>query len=138
METQEILHKYNLKQTGCREGILSLLLEAGQALSENEIKEALDKKYDRTTFYRSFKTLLEHKIIHKIVVDNLLVKYAPDITVTGKQNHAHFYCERCASVLCVDSVPIEQPQLPNGYKVLETEMIIKGVCNNCTLSEKKR
>ena len=67
MEPIDILNNHNLKRTSCREGILEVVMAANQALSENEIKEQLAGNYDRTTFYRSFKTLEEHRIIHKIV-----------------------------------------------------------------------
>ena len=78
MKAVDILNHHNLKRTSCREGIIEVVMAAKQALSENEIRERLAGNYDRTTFYRSFKTLEEHKIIHKIVVDNQLVKYALD------------------------------------------------------------
>lgn len=131
MEPYEVLHEHNLKRTSCREGILSVIYNAGQALSENEIRERLAGNFDRTTFYRSFRTLQESKILHKIVVDNQLVKYALDNSVTLKKEHAHFYCEKCNSVRCLESVQVETPALPNGFKAFETEIIIKGMCNKC-------
>ena len=39
MEPQKVLHDHNLKRTGCREGIISLIMEAGEPLSENEIRK---------------------------------------------------------------------------------------------------
>ncbi|NLF42620.1 MAG: hypothetical protein GX587_07990 [Bacteroidales bacterium] len=57
MKALEILNNHNLKRTSCREGIIEVVMEAKQALSENEIRERLIGNYDRTTFYRSFKTL---------------------------------------------------------------------------------
>lgn len=131
MESHKILHDHNLKRTSCREGILEVIIEARKALSENEIRTRLKVHYDRTTFYRSFKTLQECNIIHKIVVDNQLVKYALDNSITTRKHHAHFYCEKCDSVICMDSVPVDIPKLPEGFTVNDTEMIIKGLCNEC-------
>ena len=131
MKAVDILNIKNLKRTSCREGIIEIVMNTNQALSENEIRERLVGNYDRTTFYRSFKTLEEHKIIHKIVVDNQLVKYALDNTVTHKDEHAHFYCNECNSVQCMDNVPVQKYQLPDGYTDVETEVIIKGKCANC-------
>lgn len=121
----------NLKRTSCREGIIEVVMTANQALSENEIRERLVGNYDRTTFYRSFKTLEEHNIIHKIVVDNQLVKYALDNTIAHKDEHAHFYCNDCNSVKCMDDVPVQKYLLPDGYSDIETEVLIKGTCANC-------
>lgn len=134
MKPHEVLAKNNLRRTSCREGIIAVVMLAKHALSENEIREQLVGNYDRTTFYRSFKTLEENKIIHKIVVDNQLVKYAFKDTVAMKNEHAHFYCNKCNSVLCLKSVPIEKPPLPSGYTEMETEIIIKGICNVCKKS----
>lgn len=131
MGAKDILNNRKLKRTSCREGILEVVMTADQALSENEIKEKLAGNYDRTTFYRSFKTLEEHKIIHKIVVDNQLVKYAIDNTVSHKEEHAHFYCKECNTVKCMDDIPVPRYQLPNGFYDTETDVLIKGVCSNC-------
>lgn len=131
MKAVDILNRYNLKRTSCREGILEVVMSADQALSENEIRERLSGNYDRTTFYRSFKTLEEHHIIHKIVVDNQLVKYALDRTISNKEEHAHFYCHECHTVKCMEYVPVQKYRLPEGYSDEETEVLIKGTCAIC-------
>lgn len=131
MKAVEILNKHKLKRTSCREGIIDIVIEANQALSENEIRERLAGNYDRTTFYRSFKTLVEHKIVHKIVVDNQLVKYALANELTHKDSHAHFYCNECQTVKCMDAIPVQKIQLPEGYSNDETEVLIKGTCAIC-------
>ena len=131
MKPIEILSSHNLKRTSCREGIIDVIMTSKTALSENEIRDSLVGNYDRTTFYRSFKTLEENKIIHKIVVDNQLVRYALDNSVTHKKEHAHFYCNECKTVRCLDSVEIEEPALPPGFSKSEVEVVIKGTCNIC-------
>ncbi|MDR1585626.1 MAG: transcriptional repressor [Prevotellaceae bacterium] len=131
MKAYEVLVNHGLKRTSCREGIISVVMSSNQALSEEEIRSKLPGNYDRTTFYRSFKTLEENKIIHKIVVDNLLVKYAFGNPVPADSEHAHFFCVDCNTVQCLDSVHIDKPQLPEGYAYAGTDMIIKGVCNKC-------
>ena len=103
------------------------------AVSEEEIKQKVEGNYDRTTFYRSFKTLIEKNIIHKIVVDNQLVKYAITESSRVSQNHVHFYCNQCGMVECMPDAEINFPPLPAGYRQVETELIIKGYCNNCNL-----
>ncbi|MCU4158337.1 transcriptional repressor [Carboxylicivirga sp. A043] len=126
-----------MKRTACRDGILEVILAAGQALSETEIRERLSGDFDRTTFYRSFKTLHEHQIIHKIVVDNQLTKYALDNSVTNKKPHAHFYCDQCQAVKCLDNIPVQNYQLPQGYTNNETEVLIKGTCCQCKPQDKE-
>lgn len=131
MNPKEILNSHNLKRTSCREGIIEVIMSSDKALSENEIRDRLFGNYDRTTFYRSFKTLVESSIVHKIVVDNNLVKYALDNQVTHKNEHAHFYCNECNSVVCLESVAIEKPALPEGFSSSEIDFVIKGTCKFC-------
>jgi Fur family transcriptional regulator, ferric uptake regulator len=136
MNAIEILHNHNLKRTSCREGIIDIMISANQALSENEIKEKLQGNYDRTTFYRSFKTLEDHKIVHKIVIDNQNVKYALDSSIIEK--HAHFFCCECHVVKCIESEPVQKIKLPQGYTEVETEILIKGTCPDCKTSSNQQ
>lgn len=129
--SKELLQSHNLRKTNCRQGILDILGTSGEALTEHEIKEQLDSRHDRTTFYRTLKTLLENHIIHKIVVDNQLVKYAlnPKSDIQGE--HIHFYCKECDKLVCIEDPPYQQVTLPTGFKAFETEVIIKGTCQSC-------
>ncbi len=136
MNSKELLAIHNLKRTSCREGIIDVILKSNGALSENEIRGKLQGSYDRTTFYRSFKILVDHKILHKIVVDSQLVKYALGRSFE-KTEHAHFYCKECDSVQCVYTIPVSSHNLPSGFSATETEVIIKGTCNLCKNSQDK-
>jgi len=127
----EILTKHHLKRTGCREGIIDVIMASANALSENEIRDRLSGNYDRTTFYRSFKTLERCNILHKIVVDNHFVKYALNDLHTHGSNHAHFYCNKCQTVQCLDSIELTMPGLPKGFHGEEMNLVIKGTCNLC-------
>lgn len=131
MKPEKVLHEHNLKRTGCREGVIAVITEAGQPLSENEIRNRLAGNFDRTTFYRSFKTLQENNILHKIVVDNQLVKYALGKQATQTKNHAHFYCTSCDGIQCLEPVQVDLSGIPAGLLVQETEIIIKGLCIQC-------
>ncbi len=133
----DILANHNLKRTSCREGIIKVVMDSSEALSENEIRDKLAGNYDRTTFYRSFKTLVEKEIIHKIVIENQLVKYALSTKITKKEDHVHFYCNECHRVKCMETVPVALYVLPEGYTSEDTEVLIKGVCDKCKKSLKK-
>jgi len=131
MKAQDILHKHKLVRTSCRQSIIDTIVNAGFAISEEEIKQRIEGTYDRTTFYRSFKTMIENNIIHKIVVDNQLVKYAITENSLVSSKHVHFYCNECKTVECLPETEIKTPVLPVGYRLVETELIIKGFCNKC-------
>jgi len=132
MKAQDILHKHNLVRTSCRQSIIDTIFNTGHAISEDEIKHRVEATYDRTTFYRTFKTLIENNIIHKIVVDNQLIKYALSANKTVSANHVHFYCNQCGLVECLPDAGLIVPVLPEGYTQTNIELIIKGNCKNCT------
>ena len=131
MKAYEILLKHNLAKTSCRQSIIDAISQSGHAISEEEIKQKVEATYDRTTFYRSLKTLIEKKIIHKIVVDNQVVKYALTEGKSIGKDHIHFYCNQCETVMCMPETMIKIPNLPEGYRHLESELVIKGFCKKC-------
>ncbi len=131
MEASDILKNKNLKCTDCRSGIIELLLQSTVALSENHIKENLTDSFDRTTFYRSFKTLVEHNVIHKILVeDETKYMLTPEEEKKG-DSHAHFYCLKCAKVFCISKTNLTAFKLPEGFSAENIEVIIKGKCKYC-------
>ncbi|GAP67813.1 Fe2+/uptake regulation protein [Bacteroidales bacterium 6E] len=134
-EPEELLQSRNLRRTSCRQGILDILAQATAALTENEIKALLDKSHDRTTFYRSFRTLIDKNLVHRIVVDNLVVKYALNPQSYGSGEHVHFYCTRCDNIICIDNTHVSGISLPLGFEAEETEVIIKGTCKSCKLNK---
>lgn len=135
MNPSEILHSHRLKKTAARLSIISALQKSEMPLSENNMKEVMGELYDRVTFYRSVQTLTEAGIIHRIVADNVIIRYA--LTRNDKENrlgseHAHFYCLQCNTVICLGNVKTEYNRLPEGFVANQCEIIIKGLCNKCT------
>jgi Fur family ferric uptake transcriptional regulator len=131
MKAVDILHKHNLVRTSCRQSIIDVIANSGHAISEEEIKKQVEATYDRTTFYRTFKTLITNSIIHKIVVDNQLVKYALSESKQISNKHVHFYCNECGTVECLPNAEVNVPNLPEGYKQVQIELIVKGYCRKC-------
>jgi Fur family ferric uptake transcriptional regulator len=131
VDPTSILHEHNLVRTSSREGIIRAILDAGRPLSEQEIRDKVTGNYDRSTYYRSFKTLEEKHIIHSIVIDHKTALYALDPIIAGNTNHAHFYCEKCNRLRCLEDHIVKNPDLPDGFKANTTEMIIKGFCADC-------
>ena len=131
MNSDDILKAHNLKNTGCRKHIINELLNTNTALSENEIKAALPDLFDRVTFYRSLKTLEEKGIIHRIVLQDASIKYALNSEMLKKHDHAHFHCTDCDNVMCVESIFDNSINMPSGFSVKSTQVLLEGVCPNC-------
>lgn len=134
MDAIEILQNHQLKKTSPRVAIIQALQTSLNPLSEAEVKDKMGALYDRITFYRSVLTLEEAGIIHRIVADNTLVKYALNHCEKGHQHktdHVHFYCEKCNSLVCLNAIKTQFYQLPEGFTNTQCDVVIKGLCDKC-------
>ena len=127
----EILHQNDLVRTSCREEIIKAFVESPNPLSKDEVKTVIPGNFDRTTFYRTFKTLISKDVIHKIVIDNTIVKYAITENQNQTKQHAHFFCKGCNRVFCIPMVSWTYKGLPDNYYAEQAEILIKGYCANC-------
>ena len=135
MTVEEILHKYELKNTGCRKYILSELLDSKSALSESELKESYPDLFDRVTFYRTLKTLEDRGIIHRIVLNDNSVKYALSRPHYGEDHlHSHFHCSKCDEVLCLQGKTQFDVELPQGFIMNQVFVVVDGICASCNAS----
>lgn len=134
MKASEILAQHQLKKTPGRVSIIETIKKSEYPLSENDIKEKMGQSYDRITFYRNIQTLMSSGIVHKIVVDNTLVRYGLNVyddKQKDESEHAHFYCEECKRVQCLLQVQIPKLQIPTGFTSSDYNLIIRGKCQHC-------
>jgi Fur family ferric uptake transcriptional regulator len=133
MSPTEILQQHQIKKTSPRVAIIQVLQKSLFPLTEADIKNEMGDLYDRITFYRSVQTMLEAGIIHRIIVDNVTVKYALNHCAKGHchhTSHAHFYCRICKEVICLDETEVKA-NIPEGFLQEELDLLIKGVCKQC-------
>lgn len=131
----DLLKNFHLSQTKIREGLLIVLMESEVALSAIEISQRMEIECDRVTLYRNLKTFVEKGIAHQIFVDNLESKYVlPDRSMQSGGHgieHIHFKCINCSVVQCLHDNPVLEVALPEGFKKLESNYVIFGLCNFC-------
>ncbi len=134
-EIFDILRKSQLSVTDSRRKILELFLHSGNAMAHIDIEKKTGEKFDRVTVYRTLQTFMEKGIIHTIPTSDNSIKYAlcKEECSEGHHydNHVHFICEACGSTFCLDDVIVPTVQLPKGYKALQVNMVVNGVCRNC-------
>jgi len=142
MTPTEILTLYHLRKTPTRLSILEYLQISHLPQSENDIHKKMQDSYDRITFYRTIQTLMEAGIIHRIVADNTTVRYALNHynSQLDEQNHdhVHFYCTKCGKVECMEEVVVQPYHLPDGYKIEECNVVVKGLCRQCIIKDHDR
>ena len=130
-----ILVNAGLKLTSNRKSILNLFIEIPFALSYNDIVHKLVEKIDKVTVYRTLKTFEEKNIIHAVYDHTNTVKYAlsQDCCVNDGNilDHAHFRCNSCKQTFCVEGVSLPSIELPDGYSISQSSLLLEGVCQDC-------
>ncbi len=131
----QILKRNKLSITESRQVILDLFFEAGGALAHGDIESNSKVSFDRVTVYRTLQTFVESGIIHQIPTTDNTILYAlcKDKCEAGHHHdeHIHFICVDCDKTICLDEIIIPIVKLPKGYKSLQTEMVVKGFCDEC-------
>jgi Fur family transcriptional regulator, ferric uptake regulator len=133
--SNRLLRDFRLRTTPSRQEILHLFLRKEYALSHGDIEKEINNSLDRVTVYRTLKTFLDKGLIHKVLDDEGSLKYAlcnEACTTAGHHhNHVHFKCTACGQTNCLD---VETPpvKLPKGYKPKEINILIQGICENCS------
>jgi len=134
-KTAEILKNTNLKFTPCRESVLDLFARNDHALSHAFIEKHISKSFDRVTVYRTLKSFEEKGLIHKVIDDNSVTKYAlcSDCGINHHHDeHVHFKCEKCGQTTCIESIDIPSIKLPEGYQISDRNLLITGTCQQCS------
>ncbi len=130
-----ILRKNQLSITGSRKSILELFLGSDGALAHADIEKRTGEKFDRVTVYRTLQSFMEKGIIHTIPTSDNSIRYAlcKDDCTEGHHhdNHVHFLCNDCGKTICLDTVTVPDVKLPKGFKPLERQMIVSGICGDC-------
>jgi Fur family transcriptional regulator, ferric uptake regulator len=131
----DILKKNQLSVTGSRKSILQLFLQSHGAMAHADIEKQTGEKFDRVTVYRTLQSFMEKGIIHIIPTSDNAIRYAlcKDDCSEGHHhdNHVHFLCSVCSRTTCLDSVTVPEVALPKGFKPIDKQMIVKGICVDC-------
>lgn len=131
----DVLRRKSLSSTDSRRKILSLFFQHKDALTHSDIEKATGEKFDRVTIYRTLQTFVEKGIIHAIPTSDNSVKYALCKDCAEgyhHDDHVHFVCTNCGTTICLDDVVSPQIDLPEGYIAQSVQVLINGVCKNCT------
>ncbi|MEZ4685291.1 MAG: transcriptional repressor [Bacteroidia bacterium] len=135
-KTATILSRHSLRRTAPRQAVLEVFVNEQTALSQPEIEHILHEQCDRVTIYRTLTTFLENGLIHKVLDDAGAAKYALcahdcESTHQHQHNHVHFKCELCGQTRCLEQVHAPKFNLPEGFVIRETNVLLQGICEDC-------
>lgn len=127
----ELLQKNGLKRTKLRVAMLQHFASIQYAQSYDDLSQVFGDLADKSTLYRNLNTFKDAGLIHGINDLSGVTKYAFGGVSQKKQDHAHFVCDACQTVYCLDSLSIPQLNVPEGFKTQKVQTIIRGICAEC-------
>ncbi len=129
---------HSVRVTDSRKAILKSFVKTTAALSQPDLEKSFTGVYDRVTIYRTLSYFLEKGILHKVPDDVGAARYAlcPEACTeeTHAHEHVHFKCMKCGLTSCFEDLQVPHLKLPNGFKPMETNLLIQGICRKCGLS----
>ena len=135
-DLEKQLEKRKIKPTAMRLLVLDFIKTHDHAISLKELENGLEST-DRVTLFRTLKTFEEHKIVHSIDDGAGSLKYAicnDTCECDYPQDiHVHFYCKNCDETQCLPKVVVPPMSLPIGFSAEEANVVVKGVCDKCTV-----
>lgn len=141
LSVKEPLKNKGLSVTDSRTKILQLFMQQKGALSHGDIEKKAGATFDRVTIYRTLQTFLDKGIIHAIPSADNAVRYAlcQDECGPGHHHHQHihFICSRCKQTFCLDDIVTPDLRLPKGYESQEIDVLVKGICKQCSPTSKR-
>ncbi|THF65356.1 Fur family transcriptional regulator [Pseudothauera rhizosphaerae] len=118
--------------TRTRVAVLDSLLASHQPLNHDQIAAELaatGEHHDRVTVYRALDWLVEQGIAARIAGSDRAWKFE---AVRRGHRHAHFHCDTCGRVLCLEAVePAIAVALPEGFRLEQAELVLRGACPDC-------
>lgn len=136
-QVSQRLKQHKIRQTECRSFVLGELMRAGFALSHPDLEQQAGRVFDRVTIYRSLNLFLEKGLIHKVLDDAGLMKFAlcsDDFCGESEHNHnhVHFKCVNCENTVCLEDLEVPAYQLPAGFQIQDANVLLSGICDQCT------
>lgn len=136
MKDEELTYRLisqGIRPTAVRLLIGRFLKASDHPVSSLEIETALDT-VDRSTITRALTLFLEKGIIHAIEDGSGSAKYEMCLTddvMEDNDRHLHFHCRVCGRTVCLHSIPVIIPELPDGFSPESANFTITGICDRC-------
>ena len=132
--SNEQLRKRGYRLTPQRYMILSVIQEAGEHLSVDQITERVQQRnpyVSLSTIYRTLELLRELGLVR----ENRLPGEQPHYEPAEGQAHHHLVCRRCRAIIHLDEALLgnlnEQLQEQYGFHSLTLDLVAAGYCDTC-------
>lgn len=133
MDLEKILAEHDIRPTANRLLIAKVLYNANRPLSLLEIEQEIPS-LDKSSIFRVVNLFNDKHLLHEINSGGSSTKYElchSDDSEHDDDVHIHFYCEKCNKTICLEDIDIPMVILPNNYKALYINYLVKGLCPDC-------
>lgn len=133
ISVQALLSGHGIKITSSRILVLRTLLQSNRPLSLSEIESEL-VSVDKSQISRALSLFMEHDLLHRIEDRSGTSRYEvchDHEDGQDRDEHVHFYCEKCGRLLCLENLQIPKMSIPDGYVAEHSSFIISGICPDC-------
>lgn len=134
---EALLKASGLKRTPVRIGVLEALAGGHEPMDVAELLKRLPSFTEPVTVYRTLNTFVSKKLVHRVRGEDRSWRYAVgDLSQSHEHQHAHFVCDTCGKVECIQEAHIPPKLLDKidpgpGYVISHPEVLIHGTCPKC-------
>lgn len=129
----DLIAAHGGRVTRTRVAVVDALEGSDHPLSHDELAASLGASgvaHDRVTLYRALDWLVARGVAHRVTGSDRAWRYG--LVRQAAHQHAHFHCERCGHVFCLENLqPAFALVLPSGYTLERAELILHGACPAC-------
>jgi Fur family ferric uptake transcriptional regulator len=133
-----LLTHHGLRQTSVRQAVLGVFLTKDYALSSHDLEQSMPADTDRITLYRTLKTFEEKGLLHRVIDNTDVLRYAlcshTCTPAAHTDDHVHFKCSTCEHTYCLEQITIPSVTLPGGFQGVTREYLMTGVCQQCQVA----
>lgn len=138
-DLEERCQTLGIPMTLQRRAILEVLAERVDHPTADEVLEELERRIDgvsRATVYRMLETLVQHGLLVRVCHPGAAARY--DVKL---HRHHHLVCDVCGRITDVEAPSLDGlmlPQAPEGFRVRDFSVHIRGLCKRCAPRAKRK
>ncbi len=128
-----LLIRKDIKPTANRLLVYRTLERENRPLCLSDVVDILGTM-DKSSVFRVLATFLEKDMVHSIDDGSGRLKYELcrcEHRSLGDM-HAHFLCEGCGEIFCLESIDPSAISLPDGFEAHSANFVLKGLCSKCS------
>ncbi len=134
-EYADVLYEHSIRPTSNRIIILRTLARMFHPVSVRELVEEVET-IDKSILSRTLALFRAKGLVHVIEGSEGIMLYELCRGTRGgggdSDEHVHFLCTRCRRTFCLPDTPVPSIDMPEGYRRLSVNCLVKGLCPTCS------